>query len=994
MKAQVKISEGHALDESPPHVKCSRRLEAAFAKRLAATPDLIQSGDWDAIFEEFTWQAKATYKLHAMSEKSLAGFGRVDRHLSNARKARARNAVFDLMHPAIDKFAWAGDQGHNVLAAAIGLLWALTLKECRDFAPREMRQFMLQFACETAKPLVQIGESDLARALLDDCRRAAFGRGGLRGPKRQYWKFRLDCSQALVLLRRGWHDEAKQLIQGCLDFFFSVWQLTTEQPATEESEWRTSLEKSVLECLILRYEVQSRKQQRLSFARASDRRRAEEVSDAALSFLTDFAMRAQSLPKIQLAQMLLLQAEEEVAKGQVSWEDVRSSLVGAWSLLEPETGRTKWVLAVRIRILLATIEPPIDRQEVEAIIEEIRELDDGTTAHKRLLHYAIRTIAGYGEGLSPALDEIIALEEDLVQHDGDLRPALQRNLINKAYFLARDGRFDEAAPIIREASICYFPWAHFLDPIEAMAGSQNMALADLLVLILSRTGTPSPPGETLGLSDRFRSPVLGNLLNSGLEMCLSPDSLKGQYALSVRELVTASARVRMFSEDMEREREYLEALKRVASLKEELRERGDKLGGMGVDYEKIVAFVQNSGRVIVDIRVTPLGTVVHCLDGEAVSRSVLTDLTSEWLDGLLTETEDGAELGWLHRREDASGRHVTEDGFSKANVDWELATDRLLEEVSNRLTSRIEPMLNGLPEGTEVCFIVGGALAYVPLHACHWMSGSPGARWLDRFGISYSPSIVMLILARGASRMEFPEPREAVRVVANPPFGDILRRLPFAGFEAAAIDLIFRPNDVFCGDEATVQNLAPAPVERLHIGTHAVHDPTSPMFTTLVLSDHHVASWGLFNGHPALIRHAILSCCDTGVGDGGASEGDSITPTSAFLAGGASRVWATMWHVDDRSTAMLMLVAHRQIVEGKTACETLRAAQRTLRDMSGEEAYRLARPAFDHLAADPERFGCSHEDLSDVERGLIELRFMDRPFRHPCHWGAVQHVGF
>lgn len=982
------------MDESPPHVKCSRRLEAAFAKRHAATPDLIRRGDWGAIFEEFTWQAKATYKLHAMSEKSLAGFGRVDRHLSKARKARARKAVFDLMHPAIDKFTWAGDQGHHVLAAAIGLLWALTLRECRDFAPREMRQYMLQFACDAAKPLVQIGESDLAKRLLDDCCRAAFGRGGLRGPKRHYWKFRLDCSQALVLLRSGWHDEAKQLIQGCLDFFFSVWQLTSEQPATEESEWRTSLEKSVLECLIIRYEVQSRKQQRLSFARASDRRRAEEVSDAALSLLTDFAMRAQSLPKIQLAQMLLLQAEEEVAKGQVSWEDVRSSLIVAWSLLEPETGRTKWVLAVRIRILLATIEPPVDRQEVEAIIEEIRELDDGTTAHKRLLHYALRFIPGYGEGLSPALDEIIALEQDLVEQYGDLRPALQRNLINKAYFLARDGRFDEAAHIIGEASICYFPWKHFLDPIESMAGSQNIALADLLVLILCRTTISAPPDATLVLSDRFRCPVLGNLMNDGLEMCVSPDSLRAQFSLTVRELVAQSAAVRMLPENMERERRYLETLRRVGGLQEELLERGEKLAGLGVGLEKIDAFVKNSGRIVIDIRVTPLGAVIHCHDGKSVQRSVLQDVTSDWLDCLLTETEEGKELGWLHKREDASGRHVTEDGFSKATTDWELATDRLVEEVSNRLTSRIEPMLNELPEGAPVCFILGGTLSYVPLHACHWKSGNPGSRWLDRFSISYSPSITVLMLARGASFMEFPEPRAAIQVVANPPFDGDLRKLPFTGFEAAALDYFYRPTEVFCGDKATVQKFDSVPVDRLHIGTHTVHDPTSPMFTTLSLADQPVASWGLFCGHPAFVRHAILSCCDAGTGDTAASEGDSLNPTTAFLARGASRVWATMWHVDDRSTAMLMLLAHRQLIEGKTACEALRVAQRTLRDMRGEEAYRLARPAFDHLAQDPERFGCSQKDLSDVEKGLIELRFMDLPFRHPCHWGAVQHVGF
>lgn len=72
-----------------------------------------------------------------------------------------------------------------------------------------------------------------------------------------------------------------------------------------------------------------------------------------------------------------------------------------------------------------------------------------------------------------------------------------------------------------------------------------------------------------------------------------------------------------------------------------------------------------------------------------------------------------------------------------------------------------------------------------------------------------------------------------------------------------------------------------------------------------------------------------LSACETGLGGGDGAELEGLNQT--LLRRGAARVLASLWRVDDRSTAALMAAFYRALAAGRTPAEALADAQARLR---------------------------------------------------------------
>jgi len=71
----------------------------------------------------------------------------------------------------------------------------------------------------------------------------------------------------------------------------------------------------------------------------------------------------------------------------------------------------------------------------------------------------------------------------------------------------------------------------------------------------------------------------------------------------------------------------------------------------------------------------------------------------------------------------------------------------------------------------------------------------------------------------------------------------------------------------------------------------------------------------------------VLSACQTALGREIRGEG-LIGPTRGFMYAGARRVVASLWEVDDESTAQLMKTFYRSMLrDGRRPAEALRAAQ-------------------------------------------------------------------
>jgi CHAT domain-containing protein/tetratricopeptide (TPR) repeat protein len=127
----------------------------------------------------------------------------------------------------------------------------------------------------------------------------------------------------------------------------------------------------------------------------------------------------------------------------------------------------------------------------------------------------------------------------------------------------------------------------------------------------------------------------------------------------------------------------------------------------------------------------------------------------------------------------------------------------------------------------------------------------------------------------------------------------------------------------------------------LHLATHAVASDRWPNGSGLMLSalksdgspvNGYVSTLDLFSRRTATDL-VVLSACDTARGESGSREGVAGL-ARAVLGGGARRVVAAQWAVDDEATARVMREFYRRLADGDSAARALSTAQRTVREVS------------------------------------------------------------
>ncbi|MBV9497011.1 MAG: CHAT domain-containing protein [Acidobacteria bacterium] len=261
----------------------------------------------------------------------------------------------------------------------------------------------------------------------------------------------------------------------------------------------------------------------------------------------------------------------------------------------------------------------------------------------------------------------------------------------------------------------------------------------------------------------------------------------------------------------------------------------------------------------------------------------------------------------------------------------------------------------------KVLIVPDGALSYVPFAALPDAEGQP---LLVAHEISYLPSATLLATLRRSTRAA--EPLRSVAVFADPVFqrtdprfgaskpaadatprdderytrGADLRRLRFSGQEAEAVlSAADRTKSLEAlGFRATKQAMTSADLRRfgtLHVATHGIVNAEEPDKSGLVFSrydqkgrriDGFLKLGDIYN----LDLDAdlvVLSACQTAIGKSVFGEG-MISLTRGFMYGGAKRVMATLWSVDDRGTAKLMAQMYESMLQKhEPPARALREAQ-------------------------------------------------------------------
>ena len=128
----------------------------------------------------------------------------------------------------------------------------------------------------------------------------------------------------------------------------------------------------------------------------------------------------------------------------------------------------------------------------------------------------------------------------------------------------------------------------------------------------------------------------------------------------------------------------------------------------------------------------------------------------------------------------------------------------------------------------------------------------------------------------------------------------------------------------------------------IHFAAHGLGDEMEPDRAAIVLAAGSAAEDGLWQARE--IRHTrlhadtvVLSACETGTGRLQGEEG-IMNLARAFLTAGAKSVVASLWDVDDRSTATLMESFYANLAKGASVRDALRSSQLDFIKTYGDKA--------------------------------------------------------
>src|SRR5262245_6206321 len=235
----------------------------------------------------------------------------------------------------------------------------------------------------------------------------------------------------------------------------------------------------------------------------------------------------------------------------------------------------------------------------------------------------------------------------------------------------------------------------------------------------------------------------------------------------------------------------------------------------------------------------------------------------------------------------------------------------------------IQPVLPH-PGGKELIIVPHDVLHYLPFHALR----SPDGRYLiEKYPISYLSSASLLQFVKEKRKAG----GEKVLAFGNPDLGDPDKNLEFAELEAKEVKAAYPESSVYIGKEATEEKSKTFSPNHdiLHFATHAQLNEDDPLSSAVLLAKEDTEDGRLevreIFGLDLKANLVVLSGCDTALGK--LSTGDELVGlTRAFIYAGTPSVVASLWSVDDSSTAHLMASFYRNL-KTMSKVEALRQAQ-------------------------------------------------------------------
>ncbi len=333
------------------------------------------------------------------------------------------------------------------------------------------------------------------------------------------------------------------------------------------------------------------------------------------------------------------------------------------------------------------------------------------------------------------------------------------------------------------------------------------------------------------------------------------------------------------------------------------------------------------------------------------ARSYLWALTSGGIESHLLPGSERLEM--IARRA----------AYSMSRSHWQLGRDQWLrhaEEASQTLLGPVSHLL----ERRRLVIVADGALHGISFAALPRPNDPASTPLLYSHEIVYLPSASTLVGLRARQPRQDELPTDGIAVFADPVFerddprfragaarplegnateraqlrsGPRLTRLTGSLYEAQSIAALgLGTSHLATGFDVTPKAVRHAATRYriLHFATHANAELTGPERSGVVLSMFDRRGEpvdGVLHHHeiPSLDLAAdlvVLSGCQTGVSPAGIAA-EELGLATGFLRAGAAQVVASLWDVDDRATAELMVAFYRAMFAGRSPAEALRVAQ-------------------------------------------------------------------
>lgn len=244
----------------------------------------------------------------------------------------------------------------------------------------------------------------------------------------------------------------------------------------------------------------------------------------------------------------------------------------------------------------------------------------------------------------------------------------------------------------------------------------------------------------------------------------------------------------------------------------------------------------------------------------------------------------------------------------------------LAQELYDQLIAPAESFI----QGRELIIVPHDVLHNLPFHA---LVAKDGRYLIEKQPIEYLSSASLMQFTRAKRRVL----GKKVLAFGNPAASASVKELKFAEQETAEVKKLFASTTLLQRNEATkdkVKTLA-RDYDILHFAAHTELKQDDPLASAILLAksgtdDGRLTVSDIF-GMNLKASLVVLSGCETALGK--LSRGDELVGlTRAFIYAGTPSVVASLWKVDDASTAHLMSSFYNNL-KSKSKVESLRQAQ-------------------------------------------------------------------